>query len=95
MVRHGEDYHGFRGIAERSMLVDDVKDNSVVEVFPDLAYQWKLEVADREKWSSFGLDDFERLKKKFGVGWVVLERPGVAGMPCPYVNRMVMVCRIP
>jgi hypothetical protein len=95
MVRPGEDYHGFRGIAERSMLVDDVKDNSVVEVFPDLAYQWKLEVADREKWSSFGLDDFERLKKKFGVGWVVLERPGVAGLPCPYINRVVMVCRIP
>jgi hypothetical protein len=95
MKRPGEDYRGFRGIAERSALADNVKDNSVVEVFPDLAYQWKLELAGREKWSSLGLDDFERMKKKFGVGWVVLERPGVAGMPCPYVNRSVMVCRIP
>jgi hypothetical protein len=95
MKKPGEDYRGFRGIAERSMLADNVKDNSVVEVFPDLAYQWKLELAGREKWSSLGLDDFERMKKKFGVGWVILERPGVAGMPCPYFNRVVMVCRIP
>ena len=95
MEKSGDDYHGFRGIAERSMLADDVKDPSVVEVFPDLAYQWKLELAGREKWSSFNLDDFERLKKKFGVGWVILERPGVAGMPCPYANCAVMVCRIP
>ena len=95
MEKSGDDYHGFRGIAERSMLADNVKDPSVVEVFPDLAYQWKLELAGREKWSSLGLDDFERMKKKFGVAWVILERPGVAGMPCPYVNRAVMVCRIP
>ena len=95
MEKSGDDYHGFRGIAERSMLADDVKDPSVVEVFPDLAYQWKLELAGREKWASFNLDDFERLKKKFGVGWVILERPGVAGMPCPYANCAVMVCRIP
>ena len=95
MKRPGQDVRGFRGIAERSMLADNVKDPSVVEVFPDLAYQWKLELAGREKWSSLGLDDFERMKKKFGVAWVILERPGVAGMPCPYVNRAVMVCRIP
>jgi hypothetical protein len=95
MKRPGQDVRGFRGIAERSELADDVKDNSVVEVFPDLAYQWKLELAGREKWSSLGLEDFERMKKKFGVGWVILERPGVVGMPCPYVNRAVMVCRIP
>lgn len=95
MKKPGEDFRGFRGIAERSALADNVKDNSVVEVFPDLAYQWKLELAGREKWSSLGLDDFEWMKKKFGVGWVILEQPGVAGMPCPYVNSGVMVCRIP
>jgi hypothetical protein len=95
MKKPGQDVRGFRGIAERSELADNVKDNSVVEVFPDLAYQWKLELAGREKWSSLGLDDFERMKKKFGVGWVILERPGVTGMPCPYDNRAVMVCRIP
>jgi len=95
MKKPGEDFRGFRGIAERSALADNVKDNSVVEVFPDLAYQWKLELAGREKWSSLRLDDFERMKKKFGVQWVILEQPGVAGMPCPYANRGVMVCRIP
>jgi len=95
MEKSGDDPHGFRGMAERSMLADNAKDPSVVEVFPDLAYQWKLELAGREKWSSLGLEDFARMKKKFGVGWVILERPGVAGMPCPYVNGTVMVCRIP
>jgi hypothetical protein len=95
MKMHGNDNHGFRGIAERSMLADDVKDNSVVEVFPQLAYQWKLEVAARKNWSSFGTGDFERLRKEFGVDWVILERPGVAGLPCPYGNNSVMVCRIP
>jgi len=95
MSRPGEDFHGFAGIAERTMLADSVKDNSVVEVFPDLAYQWKLEVSARQGWSRFGVADFERLKKDLGVSWVVLERPGVGGMPCPYVNDAVMVCRVP
>lgn len=95
MNRPGEDFHGFAGIAERTMLADSVKDNSVVEVFPDLAYQWKLEVDARRKWSDFRLNDFKRLKKQFGVSWVVLQGPGVAGMLCPYANGSVMVCRIP
>lgn len=77
------------------MLADSVTDKSVVATFPDLAYDWKLQVSDRVRWRSFGRDDFEGLKKKFGVSWVVLERPGVPAMPCPYVNRAVMVCRIP
>ena len=95
LERPGEDFHGFRGIAERSMLADSVKDNSVVEVFPDLAYQWKLETDERKGWQSFKRDDFERLKREFGVTWVVVEQPGAAGLPCPYANRSVMVCRVP
>jgi hypothetical protein len=94
MERPGEDFHGFGAIAERSMLADAVKDPSVVEVFPDLAYQWKLETSDREQWSRFGLSDFQQLKRKHGATWVILERPGVAGLACPYSNHSVMVCRI-
>jgi hypothetical protein len=90
----GEDYHGFRGLAERSMLADTVKDPSVVEVFPDLAYQWKLEVSGEENWKSFRAADFQHLKKKYGVNWVILEQPGVPGLSCPYANAAVRVCRL-
>ncbi len=91
----GEDYYGFRAFAERSMLADGDKDASVVALFPELAWQWKLEVEDRQNWSQFSVVDFERLKKKYGVTWVIVVRPGVAGLSCPYANSQVMVCRIP
>ena len=91
----GEDYYGFRAFAERSMLADGDKDASVVALFPELAWQWKLEVKDRQNWPQFTLADFERLKKKYGVTWVIVVRPGVAGLACPYANSQVMVCRIP
>ncbi len=71
------------------------KDASAVAVFPDLAWQWNLEVTDRENWQQFTLADFERLKKKYGVTWVIVVRPGVSGLSCPYANSEVMVCRIP
>jgi hypothetical protein len=47
------------------------------------------------KLAQFTLADFERLKKKYGVTWVIVERPGVVGLSCPYANNAVMVCRIP
>jgi len=53
----------------------------------------------------FGPDDFRRLQEKYGISWVVLERPTAAGaalasrrdpreLPCPYANSVVMVCRV-
>jgi hypothetical protein len=95
MDRPGEDFYGFRGFAERSAIADDSKDTSVVEVFPDLAWQWKLENSARTNWTQFTGDDFERLKKKLGVTWVVIEGPAVAPLECPYANPRVHVCRIP
>ena len=95
MSRPGQDFYGFRAYAERSMLADDEKDASAVALFPDLAWQWNLEVTARQNWAHFTLDDFELLKKKFGVNWVIVERPGVSGLACPYANRAVMVCQIP
>ena len=95
MERRHEDYYGFRGFAERSMLADDSKDPSVVEVFPDLAWQWKLEVESRRNWEHFTLADFERLKRDMHVTWVMVEQPGVPGLACPFSNGSVMACRIP
>jgi hypothetical protein len=95
MERPGENYFGFRGFAERSMLADASKDNSVVEVFPDLAWQWKLETEPRRNWDHFGLADFQRLKRDYLVSWVIVQPPGVAGLDCPYANGTVIVCRIP
>src|SRR5580658_204417 len=95
MVRRGEDIFGFRGIAERSMLVDAYKDNSVVEVFPDLAWQWKLELDTRKNWDHFRLEDFQRLKRENKVTWVIVQNPPTAGLSCPYSNEAVSVCQIP
>jgi hypothetical protein len=91
----GEDYSGFRAYAERSMLADGDKDASVVALFPDLAWQWKLEVSDRKDWQHFTLTDFESLKKKYGVTWVIVRNGSSVGMPCPYENSAVAVCQIP
>jgi hypothetical protein len=95
MVRREEDIFGFRGIAERSMLADAYKDNSVVEVFPDLAWQWKLELDVRKNWDNFRLEDFERLKGEEKVTWVVVQNPPTPGLSCPYSNEAVSVCQIP
>jgi hypothetical protein len=95
MDRPGEDFYGFRGFAERSALADNSKDTSVVEVFPELAWQWKLENDGTANWAHFSAADFERLKSKYGVTWVILESPGVPGLNCPYKNSTVQVCQIP
>jgi hypothetical protein len=95
MVRPGEDIYGFRGIAERSMLVDAYKDNSVVEVFPDLAWQWKLELDTRKNWEKFRVEDFQRLKRENKVTWVIVQNPQTPGLDCPYSNDAVSVCQIP
>jgi len=51
-------------------------------------------VRARDKWKQFQLEDFRRLKKQYGVTRVTVERPGVAGLECPYANEAVMVCRV-
>ena len=95
MVRRGEDIFGFRGFAERSMLADAYKDNSVVEVFPDLAWQWKLELDTRKNWDHFRFEDFQRLKRENKVTWVMVQNPPTPGLSCPYSNEAVSVCQIP
>jgi len=90
----GEDETGFRCLAERSRLADGVKDNGVVSMFPPLAEEWWTQVQDQMPWKNFHLEDFERLKNKYGVRWVVVQQP-VAGLDCAFQNQAVLVCRLP
>ena len=91
----GEDYHGFRALAERSQLADNVKDGSVVTLIPELGDVWTRQVKAQEGWAHFQLADFERLKAQFGVGWVLVAYPQPAGLACEWHNGVVSVCRIP
>ena len=90
----GEDYHGFRALAERSVLADAVKDAGMVARVPRLAPRWQREVEAQRGWRDFQRPDFLRLQREFGVDWVVLQVPGVDGLSCPYRNSQVVVCRV-
>jgi hypothetical protein len=90
----GEDYHGFRARAERSVLADEVKDAGMAARVPSLAPRWLREAEAQRGWRSFQRPDFLRLKAEFGVDWVVLEVPGGDGLSCLYRNLQVMVCRV-
>jgi hypothetical protein len=90
----GEDENGFRARAERSMLADMVKDKGAASMFPPLATQWWEQVQDEKNLQHFQKPDFERLRQKYSVNWVVVEQPGPTGMECPYENSAVRVCRI-
>ncbi|HEX4487525.1 MAG TPA: hypothetical protein VH088_14735 [Terriglobales bacterium] len=90
----GEDQHGFRAMAERSMLADKIKDSGAVTMFPALAETWQEQTREQDGWKNFHPADFQRLQQKFGVNWFVLTE-GLPGMACPYKNRAVAVCRLP
>jgi hypothetical protein len=90
----GEDANGFRAIAQRSMLADAVKDGGAVTMFPPMAEEWLKQVQAQSGWKTFHAQDFRRLKADYGVNWVVLQQPGVAGLDCPYQNPAVFVCRV-
>jgi hypothetical protein len=94
MERPGEDFHSFRALAERSALADYVKDPSVATQVPRLAPRWQEQVHAQEGWSHFQAADFQRLKRRFGEDWVVLEGNAAPGMDCPYHNEVLRVCRI-
>ncbi len=90
----GEDEIGFRARAERSMLADAVKDKGASTMFPPLAVKWLEQVQDQKNWEQFRKEDFERLRQKYGVSWVVIEQPDKPGLECPYQNSAILVCRI-
>jgi hypothetical protein len=90
----GEDAYSFRAWAERSVLADIGKDASVATQVPRLAPRWQQEVQAQIGWEHFQKADFESLRSRFSVTWVILERFHDPGLPCPYQNATVMVCRI-
>ncbi|HTW57790.1 MAG TPA: DUF6798 domain-containing protein [Terriglobales bacterium] len=99
----GEDYHGFRALAERSVLADYDKDGGMAARVPRLAPRWLKEVTAQTGWQNFGPEDFQRLKHEFGVRWVIVSSadkistqplPPDAGITCPYQNRQLRICRL-
>jgi len=96
-----EDSHGFRALAERSVLADYEKDAGMAARVPSLAPRWLREVTALNGWQNFQDSDFERLHREFGVNWTILSStdkqysiPDSATMACPYENRDVKVCRL-
>jgi len=94
MTLPGEDETGFRARAQRSMLADLVKDKGAASMFPPLSTLWLEQVQDQKNWTQFRKDDFDRLRQKYGVSWIVVERPGPEALDCPYQNSKVRVCRL-
>lgn len=92
-----EDFHGFRALAERSMMADYVKDSGVALLFPAIAERWQREVHARDGWRKFTATDFHRLRENFGADWALIENshPAARELDCPYSNDVVRACRIP
>jgi hypothetical protein len=96
MELRGEDEHGFRASTQRSMLVDAVKDSGALTMFPDLplAETWEAEMKTEAGWERFQTADFARLRRDWGVTWVVLDQPNLTLPDCPYANRTLRVCKL-
>jgi hypothetical protein len=90
----GEDYHSFRALAERSQMADALKDAAVVTQVPELASRWAGQVDARTGWNRFQTPDFERLKSRYGVEWVLASYPAPARLTCIWHNDLLTVCRI-
>jgi len=91
----GEDSYGFRALAERSSMADAIKDSSTVTQIPPLGSAWVEQVDAEQGWNHFGIGNFERLKQRFGVDWVVVNYPSPGGLDCRWHNRKLAVCQIP
>lgn len=94
MALRGEDVHGFRAIADRSMLADAYKDSGEVTMFPRLLDDWEQQQQLVRNWRSFRPEDFAHLAQISPVTWVVVQQPLQAGLDCPYHNAAVAVCHI-
>jgi len=90
----GEDTDGFRCLSERSRLADAVKDSGAVSMFPPLADEWWEQFQAQSGWRNFAAPDFERLRSRYGIAWVVVQGPQGEGLSCPYANREVRICRV-
>jgi hypothetical protein len=67
----------------------------VITKVPELGQLWYEQTQAEEGWNHFGRADFEQLKAKFGVDWVLAANQQTSGMSCPWHNDRLSVCRIP
>ncbi|WP_419806949.1 hypothetical protein [Terriglobus sp.] len=90
-----EDSHGFRAIALRSALPDQVKDAGIAAVLPALTPSWQAGVAATRDLN--GQTDSQRLERltPFGVTWIILPTSSATTLPCPFQNRDAKVCQLP
>jgi len=93
----GEDAQGFRALAERSRLADAVKDSGAATLLPGepIAEHLQEQLEAQKGWSNYDLADFERLRRLYGVSWVVLDQKKDIRLFCPYANATLRVCRLP
>lgn len=96
-----EDHHGFRALAERSVLADYEKDAGMAARVPGLAPRWLKEVTALNGWRDFGPADFDRLNKDFGVTWFVFSPADkqfsynqASHLWCLYQDDDVKVCHL-
>jgi hypothetical protein len=90
----GEDSQGFRATAERSAVADWFKDGGIASNFRQAAEPWWQGAQ-----ATFRLNqatDAERQARLLPLGatWVVLPVEAGTGLPCPYRNARVRVCRL-
>lgn len=90
-----EDYHSFRGLAQRGSLADAYKDTATVTKEPNLGPDWKAQLAAQQGWKHFTVDDFKRLRAQFGVDWVLVSFPAPQGLDCHWHNQRLAACQIP
>jgi hypothetical protein len=90
----GEDQHGFRAVAERSVLADQRKDSGAVSLFPWLGDEWKREELAQTGLDHFAPQDYQRLEREYPVTWIVTRAPGPGFEDCLYRNKDVAVCRL-
>ena len=94
LLTAGEDLHGFRAIAERSMLADWVKDSGVASVFPQMAPEWEREQQFTAGWEHYTAADFRALADRSPATWVIVQPAQALGLICPYRNSALAVCRL-
>jgi hypothetical protein len=94
MALPGEDFHGFRALAARGALADNLKDPGMAARVPRLADRWWEESQAQTGWKNFEAADFRRLRAAFGVDWVVLDNASDKGLDCPYRDGTLRVCRL-
>ena len=95
LAHSGEDYHGFRALAERSRLADGLKDAAVATQVPELAARWSAQVDASSGWGNFQAGNFERLNTRFGADWAVVPYPAPPRLICMWHNDSPAVCTIP